>query len=150
VVDLADNSVAIHEVARWHGTSKIGSGQMLRLTLLVAMALSACATASSPTLRVLGVHDSTPSHEVVFVQVTNPANRPMRLTRLEYTFAASGQTVSTGEMPLERDVAAGATAVVEVPLDGDTTGAITLQGTLTAELDRIEQTFQVSAQVTRH
>lgn len=129
----------------------MASGQMLRLTLLAALmgfGLSACATASSPTLRVLGVHDS-PQHEVVFVQVTNPANRPMRLTKLEYTFAASGTTLSTGELPLERDVAAGATAVVEVPFDGQSTGATTLQGTLTAELDRIEQTFQVSAQLSR-
>ncbi len=122
---------------------------MLRLTLLAAIALAGCATGGSPTLRVLGVHDSTPSHEVVFVQVTNPADRPMRLTKLEYTFAASGTTVAAGELPLEREVAAGSTAVVEVPLDGDTSGKITLQGTLTAELDRIEQTFQVSAQLSR-
>ena len=119
---------------------------MSRLALLVAVALVGCATASSPTLRVLGVHDRTPSH-MVFVQVTNPANRPMRLTRLEYTFAASGQTISTGEVTLERDVPAGSAVVVEVPLDGEVSPAMTLQGTLTTELDRIARTIQVSAQI---
>ena len=120
---------------------------MSRLALLVATALAGCATANSPTLRVLGVHDRTPSHELVFVQVTNPANRPMRLTRLEYTFAASGTTISTGEVFLERDVPAGSAVVVEVPLDGEVSRAMTLEGTLTTELDRIARTIQVSAQI---
>jgi len=120
---------------------------MSRLALLVAATLAACTPPGQPTLRVLGVHDSTPTHEVVFVQVTNPASRPMRLTKLEYTFAASGQTVSMGEVTLQREVPAGSTAVVEVPFDGEPGSAMTLQGTLTAELDRIEQTFSVFAQV---
>lgn len=119
---------------------------MLRLVLITSLALVACATAgSTPTLRVLGVHNATQAHEVVFVQVSNPASRPMRLTKLEYTFAASGTTLSTGELSLDRDVPASSAVVVEVPVEG--TGAMTLKGTLTAELDRIEQTFQVSAQV---
>ena len=83
--------------------------------------------------------------DVVFVQVTNPASRPMRLTKLEYTFAAHGSTVATGAVPLRRDVPAGAAVVVEVPLEGGADGELTLRGKLTAELDQVVRIFTVSA-----
>jgi LEA14-like dessication related protein len=95
---------------------------------------------------VLGVHEE-PRHDVVFVQVSNPASHPMRLTRLEYTFAAAGQKVSEGAMALARDVPAGAAVVVEIPLDSPSEKPMTLSGRLTAELDQIVQIFSVSAQV---
>jgi hypothetical protein len=102
-------------------------------------------------MRVIGVHDSQSAHEVVFVQVSNPASHSMRLTKLEYTFDAdTGKEVASGEVDLARDVPAGAAVIVEVPLDSDAppaAGPITLRGTLTAELDRIERSFPVSAQV---
>ena len=121
---------------------------MSRLALLLFLTLAACAGGGgSPQLRVLGVHDRNTTHETVFVQVTNPANHPMRLTRLQYAFAASGQTVAQGEIPLERDVEAGAAAIVEVPFEGEATGQMTMTGRLTTTLDRIEQTYSVSAQV---
>lgn len=94
----------------------------------------------------LGVQEE-PRHDVVFVQVTNPASRPMRLTRLEYTFAAAGQTVSAGEVALARDVPAGEAVVVQIPLDSPSEKPMTLSGKLTAELDQIVQIFSVSAQV---
>ncbi|HMG20045.1 MAG TPA: hypothetical protein VK607_01965, partial [Kofleriaceae bacterium] len=71
----------------------------------------------------------------------------MRLTRLEYRFAAAGQTVSTGEMALARDIPAGAAVVVEIPLDSPSEQPMTLSGRLTAELDQIVQIFSVSAQI---
>ena len=121
---------------------------MSRLSLLLAIVLgaTACQSARSPELTVLGVREA-PRHEVVFVQVTNPASRPMRLTKLEYTFASQGTQISSGEVPLARDLPAGAAAVVEVPLEPGRTGPIMLRGTLVAELDQIVRTFTVSAQV---
>jgi hypothetical protein len=120
------------------------------LLLAVAAAAVGCRTAQSPQLHVIGVHEE-PRHDVVFVQVTNPVGRAMRLTRLEYRFAAAGQTVSTGEMALARELPAGAAIVVEVPLDTPpaklTTQPMTLYGKLTAELDQIVQSFSVSAQI---
>lgn len=110
---------------------------------------TACATSKSPELRVIGVQDA-PAREVVFVQVTNPAPRPMRLTKLEYTFAAAGATVSTGALDLERDVPANAAIVVEVPFDATSEVPLTLTGKLTAELDQIVRTFKVSAAVDPH
>ena len=120
---------------------------------LFSLALFACQSAGgSPQLRVLGVHDevATQQQQVVFVQVTNPANHPLKLTKLEYTFAADGATVSAGEVPLEREVAAGAAVVVEVPLDSASDKPMTLQGTLTTELDQVERTFPVQAQIAPH
>jgi len=95
---------------------------------------------------VLGVHEE-PRHDVVFVQVTNPASHVMRLTKLEYTFAADGATVSEGELSLAREVPAGAAVVVEIPLDGPSAKPMTLSGKLTAELNQIVQIFSVSTQV---
>jgi LEA14-like dessication related protein len=126
---------------------------MSRLLSLISLALTigalslatGCHPVQQPELQVLGVHDT--GHQVVFVQVKNPADRPMRLTKLEYTFAADGATVSTGEVPLSRDVPAEGTVVVEVPLDADANKPMTLTGRVTAELDEIVQSFQVSAQI---
>jgi hypothetical protein len=120
---------------------------MLRsLVVLALLALVGCATTRSPELRVLGVHEE-PRHDVVFVQVTNPASRPMRLTRLEYRFAAGGATVSQGALALARDVPAGEAIIVEVPLDAPPSEPLTLRGKLTAVTDQIVRIFNVSAEV---
>jgi len=105
-----------------------------------------CQGVRSPELRVVGVHEE-PRHDVVFVQVTNPASHAMRLTKLEYTFAADGATVSEGELSLAREVPAGAAVVVEIPLDGTSEKPLTLSGKLTAELNQIVQIFSVSARL---
>lgn len=111
-----------------------------------AVAGTGCHGARSPELRVLGVHEQ-PRREVVFVQVTNPASHAMRLTKLEYRFAAEGATVSTGEVSLAREVPAGAAIVVEIPLDTPSEKPMTLSGKLTAELNQIVQIFSVSAEI---
>jgi hypothetical protein len=116
--------------------------------LLCLITLAACQLPKPPQLTVIGSSPSDNADEVVFVQVTNPANRSMKLTKLEYTFAAdSGTTVSQGELELSRDVPAGAAVVVEVPMENPTPGPVTLTGTLTAQLDQIIQSFRVSAKI---
>jgi LEA14-like dessication related protein len=125
---------------------------MFRSVALLALVLgalglgTACGAAQSPELRVLGVQQET-RHDVVFVQVTNPASHSMRLTKLEYTFAAAGETVSEGEVPLAREVPAGAAVVVEIPLDTPSEKTMTMSGKLTTELNQIVQIFSVSAQI---
>jgi LEA14-like dessication related protein len=116
------------------------------IAVALVVGMSACHEVGSPQLRVLGVQNS-PRRDVVFVQVTNPASRPMRLTKLDYTFAADGATVSTGELTLARDVEPGAAVVVEVPLEERPTKPMTLHGELTAELDQIVRIFSVQAQI---
>jgi hypothetical protein len=123
------------------------------LCLLVGLAIAACNVGTSPQLQVLDV-DKASADEVVFIQVTNPARQVMRLTKLVYTFAADGTTVSTGELALARDVPAGSAVVVEIPLDAHAAAAnaprMTLEGELTARLDQIVRVFRVSAQIRPH
>ena len=115
--------------------------------LLPLLLVVACHAQLGRLLRVLGTR-----HEVVYVQVTNPANHVMRLDKLEYKFGADGGVVvAQGELPLDaRVVPAGETAIVEIPLDADSDKAMTMTGELTAELDEIVRTFQVSAQIQPH
>jgi hypothetical protein len=116
------------------------------LVTTLTLAVAGCATARSPELRVLGVHEA-PRHDVVFVQVTNPARRPMQLTKLEYRFAAGSETISQGELDLARDVPAGEAIIVEVPMDIAPREPLTLRGKLTAVTDQIVRIFNVSAEV---
>jgi LEA14-like dessication related protein len=116
--------------------------------LAAILALAACHPQTQAQLRVIGARK-----EVVYVQVTNPESHSMRLDKLDYKFAADHGTVTVaqGELPLDaRVVPAGATAIVEVPLDADSMQAMTMTGELTAELDEIVRTFQVSAQIQPH
>jgi hypothetical protein len=119
------------------------------LALGVAL-LAGCHTSGGPQFRVLGVR-SAPRHGVVFVQVTNPAGRTMRLTHLAYSFAAAGTTLGRGDVPLARDLPAGGATVVEVPIDRELDRAIdrpagppiSLEGELTAQLDEIIRIFPI-------
>jgi LEA14-like dessication related protein len=114
--------------------------------LVIALGLVGCRGTTSPELRVVGVHEAL-RHDVVFMQVTNPASHAMRLTKLEYTFAADGATVSEGEVSLAREVPAGAAVVVEIPLETSSEKPMTMSGKLTAELNQIVHIFSVSAQI---
>jgi hypothetical protein len=129
------------------------SSMTRQMYALAFVALAACHGGRGPEMRVIGVHDTAP-HEVVFVQVTNPASHSMRLTKLQYTFAAdTGKEVAAGEVDLSREIPAGAAVVVEVPLDAespDAAGPLALHGELTAELDQIVRIFSVSAPVSAH
>ncbi|HEY5935981.1 MAG TPA: hypothetical protein VIU61_15135 [Kofleriaceae bacterium] len=120
---------------------------MLRSLFLLALIAGCTGSKQQPSLRVI----KTTNHEVVFVQVTNTAKRPMKLSKLVYTFAAGKATVAEGELELyAREIPAGAMAVVEVPLEPDAaaaTGPITLNGKLTASVDQIERTYKVTAQI---
>ncbi len=114
--------------------------------LVPFLVLAACHAAKPPELRVIGAR-----HEVVYVQVTNPASHVMRLDKLDYKFDADTGTVAEGELPLAgRDVPAGAAVIVEVPLDTDVAAPMKLHGELTAELDDLVRKFEVSAQIQPH
>lgn len=122
---------------------------MLRSLVLASFVVlaGACAGTKSPELRVISLQDAR-AREVVYVQVTNPASRPMRLTKLEYRFAGSaGSTLSEGELPLAREVPAGAAVVVEIPLEETPEEPMTLRGKLIAEQDHITKSFKVSAEI---
>lgn len=135
--------------------SRLSSPLFAVVALLAGWAVGAgCYSSVAPQLTVLGVQPTAkPQQQVVFVQVTNQVGRTLRLQRLEYTFAASGSTkawpAQVGELTLARDVPAGSTVVLEVPLrdEGAATGPVTLSGHLITERDRIETSYPIHAAV---
>jgi hypothetical protein len=123
----------------------------------LALVLTGCPASHQAQLNVLSVEKATtPSKDmVVYVEVVNRAKRPMRLQRLQYTFAPAGSHAKNTKLDLqlelgERLVEAGSAVVVEVPLPvadaalGDT---LTLAGKLWAEQDQILRSFTVTAEV---
>lgn len=120
---------------------------------LFAGAGTGCRASQQAQLNVLSVEKaSTPDRDlVVYVEVVNRAKRPMRLQRLQYTFAAAGSATTHGELQLgHRLVEAGSAVVVEVPLpasDSGQGGTLTLAGRLWAEQDEILRSFKVAAEV---
>ena len=111
-----------------------------------------CASSTRPTVNVLSVRPATSAkRSIVYVEVVNPAARPIKLQKLQYTFAASGGPAARGVVELgARLVAAGAAVVVEVPLDEGVFPAgqlVTLAGKLWAEQDTIVRSFEVEAEL---
>lgn len=105
-----------------------------------------CASQQRPSLRVVAVEQAA-TKPVLLVQVTNPERRPIRLQRLQYTFGSANHS-SQGEVLLSRDVAAGAAVIVEVPVDLEGhQGPYTLEGNLTALIDRIVRIYPVTVDV---
>jgi len=125
----------------------------------VALALVGCARSTPPTLNVLSIQrraprvaDRGPARTLIaYVEVVNPAPRPLTLQRLQYTFASAGAQSISNEVHLgAREVAAGAAVVVEVPLRFDEAPPagepVTLSGRLWTEQDRIVRSFQVAVE----
>lgn len=132
-------------------------GLARRFALLLAAgasAASACATAS-PRVTVLGVEQApapaTARHSLlVFVEVVNPTQRDLHLSRLEYRVRAASWFESAGQVQLAREVGAGESAVVEIPVPMREAGAAqggsvpyTLEGKLFALEDHVERSWKV-------
>lgn len=133
-------------------------------TSLAALALSAlltaCAASHQPQLKVLSVENAAVeggrnADMVLFVEVVNPAPRPLELHRLQYRFEPSVHVAGVepvhGEVLLSRTVDAGAAVVVEVPLPHDDSlpldEELVLRGRLYATQDQLQRSFDVRARV---
>lgn len=126
------------------------------VTVALALALAACGASRQPQLKVLSVESAAarPSDMILFVEVVNPAGRPLELQRLQYRFERSAQVAGVepvhGEVKLARTVDAGAAIVVEVPLPIDDAmrgQELTLAGRLYATQDDLQRSFAVHAHV---
>ncbi|HWM84670.1 MAG TPA: hypothetical protein VNO33_02505 [Kofleriaceae bacterium] len=120
----------------------------------MSLLVTACAS-SGPRVTVLGVEQThaTPRRELlVFVEVVNPTSRDLRLSRLEYRVRADSWFESAGQVALARDIGAGQSAVVEIPVPVRHAGSAhdgsipyTLEGKLFAHEDHIERSWNVKA-----
>jgi len=89
----------------------------------------------------------------VFVQVQNPTNRDLRLERLDYRLVAERWFDTSGQVSVQRMIAAGASAVVEirVPIDEQSRNdhmrgvPYTLRARLFAVADKTEHSWNLSA-----
>lgn len=133
-----------------------------RAALACAVVLAAaCGASQQPQLKVLSVENSAVTHAgraadmVLFVEVVNPAERPLELHRLQYRFEPSvhvaGVVPVHGEVLLSRTVDPGAAVVVEVPLPHDDSlpldEELMLRGRLYATQDQLQRSFDVRARV---
>lgn len=129
----------------------------LLFSAAVVLGAAGCPASQQAQLNVLSVEKATTPNKdmVVYVEVVNNAKRPMRLQRLQYTFAPAGSHAKNNQLQLElelghRLVEAGSAVVVEVPLpvaDAALGETLTLAGKLWAEQDQILRSFVVAAEV---
>jgi hypothetical protein len=125
-----------------------------QVVIAVALALgaAACGAAAGPQVKVLGVSEqgaattAQPHSVVVFLQVRNPSNRPIKLSRLQYTFSADGAS-KVGNLTLSRSLAGDAAVIVEVPIElhAPADGEFHLDGKLYAFEDQIVRSWKVNA-----
>ncbi len=119
------------------------------LAALSVLALTGCATVA-PRVDVLGMapHAGADS-ALLFVEVTNPTQRPLELSRLRYNVQGPEEFKAQGEVRLERNVTAGASAIIEVPIQtwhvAASGGPIILTGRLYARDESIERSWKISA-----
>ena len=90
---------------------------LVPLILLVA----AC-TSSTPKVKVLGVTNSSgdsPQTIHVFMQVVNPTQKELRLSRLKYSMNAGSWFKASGEIRLTRALPGDSAAVLDIPIPVD-------------------------------
>jgi hypothetical protein len=128
------------------------------IIVLVALAAAGCGRAA-PQVKVIGVSDAQarPSASqrtmVVFLEVVNPTNVDLKLSRLEYQLSAGPWLTTEGKIALHRAVGAGSSTVVEVPVQlspsaravdvPDGPVSYSLAGRLFALTDRTERSWSV-------
>ncbi len=111
--------------------------------------------AAGPRVSALGVSQGThgaaeiePGTLLVFLEVVNPTERPLTLSRLEYHFDADAWFEAHGEVRLSRAVDAGDSVVIEVPVRirepvTAQAGAYVLDGRLFGTDERVERQWNV-------
>ena len=102
----------------------------------------------TPAVQLLGISSSepvSPTEVLLFVEVTNPTQRDLTLSRFDYELETDGLLTDKGRVPLTRELSAGATAVVEIPVRGvkkEAAGvALQLRGRLHATEDRVPRSW---------
>jgi hypothetical protein len=88
---------------------------------------------------------------VVFVEVTNPTDRNLQLSRLEYQVHADSWFESKGQVRVTREIAPKESAVVEIPVPVEHAGQVSegkvpysLEGRLFAVEDHVEHSWKVA------
>lgn len=124
------------------------------VALVLAVGLAACA-GPAPHVKVLGAEQARARQGgpvlTVFVEVVNPTDRDLALSRLEYDLSAGRVFARKGNVAVERRIGAGSTAIVEIAVPVARGAArnlagvpYRLDGRLYAHGDHIERSWQVA------
>lgn len=133
-----------------------------RFVALATLGLVAIGCAgASPEVKVIGLSQAGGSDGartgagkvlLVFLEVVNPTNQDLRLSRFEYRLEAPEWLDAAGRVDLTRAVSSGSSTVFEVPVplarargrmpEGAT---YTLKGKIFAREDRVERSWKVRA-----
>jgi hypothetical protein len=123
----------------------------LRIPLVaLSLSLASCA-AATPRVEVLGLGPRPLADSMLlFVEVTNPTKRPLEFSRLSYEIETAAPIKSEGEVRVARNVTAGSSAIIEVPLapgavENQTPGPIVLKGRLFVKDQEVERSWPISA-----
>lgn len=100
----------------------------LALTGLLATTMAfGCASAPRPGVNVLGVSRAQMAadgpDETMLVEVTNPTGHTLTLAGFIYRFMLRDAEVGRGEVPLQRGIPAGQTAVIALPMPSGVSAA---------------------------
>lgn len=94
--------------------------RVARPLALVGLLFAAACAGPSPHVKVLGAEQTRAQLGgrvlMVVVEVVNPTGRDLDLSRLEYDLSADKLFARKGEVAVERRIAAGSSAVVEIPV----------------------------------
>ncbi len=89
--------------------------------LAVILFSGGCGGTPKPAVKVIGVTDAQDRHDasemlLVFLEVRNPTQRNIKLSRLEYELDAAPLFAASGNVQMQRTVSAGGSAVVQIPV----------------------------------
>lgn len=95
--------------------------------LLASMMALGCSSAPRPRVSVLGVARAQVAadgnSQSMLVEVTNPTSHTLTLAGFVYRFMLRDAEVGRGEVPLQRGIPAGQTAVIALPMPAGVSAA---------------------------
>jgi len=122
---------------------------------LAIAAAAGCVSGARPQVKVLGVSQASSEPALVmFVEVVNPTQSELALSRLEYALEAPSLFRTQGKVALQRRIGAGSSAVLEIPVTIDRTARSSvptgapyeLEGKLFARENRVERSWKVKVE----
>ncbi len=129
----------------------------IHLLFLFALLFAGACSSATPKMKVLGVKAQAHRFEQpsmkVFVEVHNPTNGNLNLSKLQYRLTAKKWFDSKGVVSVRRTITAGASAVVEIlvpvteALDPESMRGVayTLDARLFATANKTERSWKLSA-----
>jgi len=129
---------------------------LIVIALLATPLAAGCGGAPKTPVKVIGVSDAHGRDAsrmlLFFLEVRNPTRRDIQLSQVDYELEAKPWFATTGRLQVARSIAAGGSAVIQVPVRLDDTGvgagaasgvAYTFQGVLHVRAGSVDRDWPV-------